>query len=397
MATPEVVVEYAINGAPQPDVQLTREEMCYWYSGILSGNTSAGDLITFRVKATDNAESANISYLPMVGEVYCPVADKGESIGIVNLSKRPYTAPYLLDALGDLGIPHHYYRDWPEDFRAHDIWFICLGVFAYNHILSADETTEILSALQAGKSIYLEGGDTWCYDPEMYRLGNWFGVDPYLRGWGIDKVWGVSGTFLDGLYLDYGDEFEDICIDRIKAVPPAEFLFQTFPGSDNAVAVFYDAGDYRTIASSFPLGGLIDGDWPNIRKEVLIRYLEFLGVDLNIQLMALAEAHQGTTVPIRLESDPDDEYLLLASLAENYLPCPFGVCRLSLDYLFFLEKGVIPPSGWVRYDLPIPRNDALLGLEVHLQAVTGEKVIPPQDAQLTNREILTIEEPSTSQ
>jgi len=75
MATPEVCVEYSINGAPQPDVQLTREKMCYWYSGIPGGNVTAGDLIRYRVKATDNADSPNLSFLPLLGEAYCPVAD----------------------------------------------------------------------------------------------------------------------------------------------------------------------------------------------------------------------------------------------------------------------------------------------------------------------------------
>jgi hypothetical protein len=389
MATPEVRVEYAINGVPQPDVQLTREEMCYWYSGTLGGNASAGDLITYRVKATDNADSANLSYLPMLGEVYCPVAGPGKSVGVVNLSLYPYTAPFLLDTLGDLGIPHHYYRDWPADFREHDVWFICLGVFAENHVLSTDEANDIVTALQAGKCIYLEGGDTWCYDPEKNKVGPWFGVDEKSRGWEVNKVVGASGTLLDGLDLDYAEEVEDICIDRINAISPAEVLLKSNSSQGKGVAVIYDAGDYRAIASSVPLGGLVDGDWPDIRKEILIRYLEFFGIG-GIQLMATAAAHQGTTVPVRLEGKPGDECLLLASLAENYLPCAYGVCRLSIKYLLMMGKGVMPPSARMVFELHIPRDETLLGLEIHLQALMGTKVMPPQDAQFTNREILTI-------
>ncbi len=387
MATPEVRVEYAINGVPQPDVQLTREDMCYWYSGPLGGKTSAGDLITYRVKATDNAVSANLSYLPMLGEVYCPVAGPGESVGIVNRSPRPYTAPFLLDTLGDLGIPHHYYRDWPADFGEHDVWFICLGVFPYNHILSTAEASDIVTALKAGRCIYLEGGDTWCYDPEKDKLKPWFGVNEISRGWSVDDVKGAACSILDGLSLKYADETEDLCIDRFSEVPPAEPLLRV--EYIHAVAVINDPGRYRTIASSIPLGSLSDGEWPDIRKEILVRYLKFFGIG-GIQLMATSAACQGKTVPVRLRGTPGDEYLLLASLAENYLPCAYGVCRLSFDHLFVLAQGVIPPTTIVEYELPIPRNGAFLGLEVHLQGLTGKKVMPPQDAQFTNREILTV-------
>ena len=93
-----------------------------------------------------------------------------------------------------------------------------------------------------------------------------------------------------------------------------------------------------------------------------------------------------------LRGTPGDEYLLMASLAEDYLPGTHGVCRLSLAHLFILGQGVVPSSGLVEYGLPIPRNDALLGLEIHLQALTGEKLTPPQDAQFTNREILILVE-----
>jgi len=389
MATPEVCVEYAINGAPQPDVQLTREELCYWYSGTLGGNASVGDLITYRVKATDNADSENISYLPTLGEAYCPVAGPEESVGIVNLSLRPYTAPFILDTLGDLGVPHHYYRDWPMDFSEHDVWFICLGVFADNHILSANEANDIVTALKAGKYIYLEGGDTWCYDKEKNTLGPWFGVQEVKRGFTVDSVEGKWGSILQGFDLDYADEVEDICIDRIKAIPPAKVILKSDPNPGEGVTVIYQAGGYRTIASSIPLGGLVDGDWPDNRKEILIRYLEFFGID-GIQLMATAAARQGAVVPVRIEGEPRDEYMLLASLAEDYLPCAYGVCRLSPSYLFILGMGVMPSSCAVEYEFLIPRDKAFIGLEAHLQVLTGKSLFPPQGVTFTNREILTI-------
>jgi hypothetical protein len=63
-----------------------------------------------------------------------------------------------------------------------------------------------------------------------------------------------------------------------------------------------------------------------------------------------------------------------------------------MPYLFTLHQGVIPPSGSAVVSLPIPRNENYVGLEVHLQAVIGEKLSPPKEIRLTNRDILTLVE-----
>jgi len=385
MATPEVSVEYSINGVPQADTELTREELCYWYSGFLGGNASAGDLVTYRIKGMDNADSAHTSYLPMMGEIYCPVAAPEECVAVVNLCGRPYTAPFLLDALGDLGIPCVSYTEWPADFDEHDVWFICLGVFADNHVLTPNEASDIVAALQAGKNICLEGGDTWCYDPEKDTLNPWFGVQEISRGPSTSYIIGASGSIMDGLNMFFTGE--NGVMDVISNTRPAEMLFDS--PSDKGRAVLLDAGGYRTIASSFSLGGLLDKEWPSIRKEVLIRYLGFLGVD-EIQLTAaVGAALHGTRVPVRLEAEPGHEYIVFASLTENYLATGFGVFRLGFSHLFNVGQGVVPPSGLVELNLLIPHNNDFVGLEIHLQAVTGETLAPAK-ANLTNREILTV-------
>lgn len=387
MATPEVYVEYAINGTPQPAATLDREEMCYWYSGSMGDNTSTGDVISYQLKATDNAESPNIATLPLVGKYYCPVTEPADCVGIVDLSPRPFTGPFLHEALGTMDIPHAYYKEWPADLSAHDVWFICLGVFADNHILSVNEASDIVAALQAGKYIYLEGGDTWCHDPEKETLKPWFGVAEFSRGWLVNHVNGTTGGFLEGMWLPHAAEAEDICINRMQPVAPAQKVMGCH--GHYGVVISHDAGSYRTIAASVPLASLEDQTWLNVRNEILLRYLEFFGKS-RPQLQAWAPAHQAEVVPMRLEATPGDEYLLVMSLTENYLPSKFGVCRLGLEYLFFLFQGVVPSTGVEMFYLPIPRTEGIEGLELHFQVLTGTHVLPPENAQFTNREILTV-------
>ena len=387
MATPEVCVEYAINGVLQPDVLLSREELCYWYDGELAGAVSAGDLVTYRIVGTDKAASANSAALPVLGQVHCPVVASEEAVGIVNLSSRSYTAPFLREALGGLGVPHHYYAEWPADLDRHDVWFIILGTFAFNHILTSSQADEIVAALRAGKSIYLEGGDTWCYDPEKDALQPWFGVQAIKRGGSLPAVTGVAGSIMDGIQLGYGRECEQICIDRIANLSPAELLFHD--NKSKGLAVLYDAGGYRAIASGFPLGGLSDEAWPESRKEILLRYLEFFGVR-RARLMATASASPGARVPVRIEGAPGSSYVLLASWAEDHTQVPgLGLLRLARSDFFIVDRGKFLASGSVEVPLSIPSDPTLVGRELHLQAVAGP-VIAPGQAALTNRDILTI-------
>ena len=381
MATPEVWLEYELNGVPQAPETLPREEQCYWYSGAPSVLAGAGDLLTYRIGATDNATSPHTSYLPKVGRVYCPVDDSTE-VAVVNLCSRPYTAPFLVESLGELGVPYTAYESWPTDWSAHEIWFICLGVFADNHVLSTSEANDITGALRGGARIYLEGGDTWCYDPERVTLNPWFGVNDHARGPGPNKIDGTSGSAMDGLSLIYVSE--NLFVDRISAVAPASAIFDN-GSATHGRAVWQDwGGRYRTIASTFALGGLLDTEWPNTRKEILARYLEFLGA-ADIELVAGRAGHLGSTVPIRLEGQPGESYVLLASLGDYWSEVP-GVGTLRLDPIHTerLEIGVIPASGVVEHSLRMPIDEAYLGYQVHLQALTG--------STLTNRDVVTIVE-----
>ncbi|MHC4945442.1 MAG: agmatine deiminase family protein [Planctomycetota bacterium] len=382
MATPEVYVEYSINGVPQADVSLTREALCYWYSGTLEGTAYAGDVVSYRVHATDSAASPNNATMPPLGKYFCPLSGPG-SVAVVNLCGRPYTAPFLLDALGDLGVPHHYYSSWPTDWSEHDVWFICLGVFADNYVLSAGEANDIVSALQNGKHIYLEGGNTWSDDPEKDTLGAVFSVKGLINWESMNQVTGIAGSLMDGLDLKYVGE--DLQMDVIKPLSPAEKLFECTGGKCRTV--IYDAGGYRTVASTFALGGLLDGDWPSTRKEILVRYLEFFGV--KVDLYTGMEARMAQPLSLNIKGASGEIYLLLGSLAENHVKTGYGTFRLDQDYLFYFWHGVIPSSGIEELSLYIPQIPEYAGFEVHLQAVKG-KALTPSQSKLTNREILTL-------
>ena len=382
MATPEVILEYRINGVPQPDRPLTRESLCWWYNETLAGQVKAGDVIDYRLRAHDGAAIPNETILPPVGRYLCPVAGKAP-VGVVNRCGRPYTEPFLVDALGDLGLSYHVHETWPADFSVHDTWFILLGVFADNHVLTAGEAQDLVDAMKAGKNIYLEGGNTWCNDPERYVICPWFGVTERIKSKGLKLLEGTPGSIMDGLKLSYASE--DLKMDVIAAVPPAFRVLES--ATSLARAVFHDGGTYRSIAATFALGGLLDREGERTRKEILVRYLELLGHE--IDLHAMTEARMEQVMPVILKGDPGESYILFGSLAEDYQATGFGPFRLDPGHLFVLAQGVIPASGVEEIRFRVPLAPHLDGYEAHLQAVVG-KVFKPSQARLTNRDIVKL-------
>jgi hypothetical protein len=386
MYTPEVTVEYSINGVPQADATLTREYKCYWYSGVLGGTVSPGDVVKYKVVASDNAVSGpNTTSLPKLGEVYCPVAGPG-SVAIVDMSRRPFTGPFLEESLGKLGVPYMRYTTWPTDWDEHDQWFILLGVFADNHQLSEEQANDIIGALQNGKNIYMEGGEAWCFDPQKNLLNLWFAVQEIKNGGDLQGVFGQNGSIMDGLDLAYRGTCASI--DEIEPVRPDGSNLFLSSGSKVRM-VLNEAGTYKTIASTFALGGLRDGQFPSTKIEVLVRILDVLGVD--IDLYAGSVARMGYNVPIRIKGSAGDAYLLLGSLADNFMSTAYGDFRLNQDYLFYIWQGVIPGSGVEEINIRAPRLPEYAGYEVHLQAAVGAELKVGQ-AELTNREILTLVE-----
>jgi hypothetical protein len=76
---------------------------------------------------------------------------------------------------------------------------------------------------------------------------------------------------------------------------------------------------------------------------------------------------------------------LAASPGAASIPLPpFGTLQLNPAKLWILAGGVLPASGEVELDVPLGPNPALLGLNVHWQALVGMPL------QFTAREVATV-------
>ena len=196
---------------------------------------------------------------------------------VVDFDGNQNSASYLVDAAEALGLMSEYETSIPAEMDDFASVFVCLGVYPDKYVLSTAEGNHLKDFLEAGGRAYMEGGDTWKYDPQTP-------VHPMFYIMGINDgesdlatITGLSGTFTEGMSFSY--DGDNKFIDRILNEGTAFNIFKNSqPNYYNAIA--YDGGTYRTIGTSFEFGGLTDGAYPSTKQQLMVEYLTFFGIDI---------------------------------------------------------------------------------------------------------------------
>ena len=269
-----VTLEYMINGGPVETVPMepTRDGV---YSADISGSVSIGDTVEYRIIAVDVASTPNTATHPVAGYHVFSIIDQ-IPVFIYDPDPTSLTGTFIGQWLDALGITYEKDSLLPESCSCYRTIFVCLGIFPNNHQLTASEGQALAQFLDDGGRLYMEGGDTWAYDPAT-AVHSYFNIDGLLDGSGdAGPIEGASGTFTEGMSFAY--QGENSYIDHLAPVGSAFAIFlETSPSYINGVA--YDGGAYRTVGTSFELGGLVDGTSPSTKDELLEEILEFFGVD----------------------------------------------------------------------------------------------------------------------
>ena len=172
---------------------------------------------------------------------------------VIDVDGNNNSADIMMDCFDDLSVGADMVEGWPDDMGLYSSIFVCLGIYPDNHVLTSAQGQELTNFLNNGGRVYMEGGDTWYYDPAtpVHALFNIQGIED--GGGDLSTLLGQSGTFTDGLTFNYSGD--NSYIDRISPTGSAFTIFANqSPAYNNAVA--YDEGNYRTIGASFEFGGL---------------------------------------------------------------------------------------------------------------------------------------------
>ncbi len=140
------------------------------------------------------------------------------------------------------------------------IW-VNLGVSPSNHVLTEAEAIPLVEYLTndfGGSALYLEGADTWAFDPAT-TLHPLFSIDGFFDGLNdLDTITGQNVGTVDFSFVSMPYGGENSFIDELAPLPPAVSLLTNGPFAIYDVAIYREAANYRTVGASFEFGGLFN-------------------------------------------------------------------------------------------------------------------------------------------
>ena len=247
------------------------------FSITANANTPVGHIaiLNFNIEA-DLGLTGSGAYNAIIGQI--PVL-------ILNLDGNNNTATAMDAALNVLGVSHETVTSFPDDLNIYSTIFVCLGVYSQNHVLSLGEGQELADYMNAGGSVYMEGGDTWAFDSQTaaHAMFNINGEDDGTND--MSTVAGQPGTFTEGMSFSY--DGTNSYMDHLSPIGSA-FLILENQSPVYGTGVAYDAVTYKTIGTSHEFGGLTDGSSPSTKEELMSKYLEFFGIGASMQALFTA-------------------------------------------------------------------------------------------------------------
>jgi len=200
---------------------------------------------------------------------------------IWELDPTPISGSAIETGLREIGyIDEIYTGDYAGKYLPNtnvDAVFVCLGIYSNNHVLSSGEGQILKDYLDAGGNVYMEGGDTWYYDTQT-PVHPMFKIHATSDGSGdLYRVVGQQGTVFEPFQFQYGGE--NAYMDHIEAEPLGQRILVN-PGTETGIGVASSETAYKTVGTSFELGGLEDGTGTSTKRELLRRISEIFGLAL---------------------------------------------------------------------------------------------------------------------
>ena len=235
-----------------------------------SVDAPSGHLAAFVLSATD-ADGEMISTFDIpIGKFHYLVWDPTPDTS---------SGPTIGSLLAGMGFSGAYVQRLPVDRldQYQSVW-VSLGIYSNNFVIGADspEALAIVDYLDGGGCVYMEGGDTWYYDPLIggHSFGTTFGLSAVEDGTSdCGPVRGRDGTFAKGMNFRYVGENE--WIDHLTTAAPGALLVLENELPVYGLGVSYDSGTYRTFGASYELAGLENAADPSTQAYLALSIMEF--------------------------------------------------------------------------------------------------------------------------
>ncbi len=197
---------------------------------------------------------------------------------IVDLDGNKNSGDTIKAAVTQLGLFSEKMNGFPDNLSLYSSVFVCLGVYNHNYTLTQAQGQLLADYLNAGGRLYMEGGDTWFYDPAT-PVHEMFGIIGVADGSGdLSTISGDENSFCAGLSFQYNGD--NNWIDRLEPTNGAKVVFTNQPPEYHC-AISRIGNGYKTIGSSFEFGG-VNPD--STRLEVMQKYLEYFDITMPASL-----------------------------------------------------------------------------------------------------------------
>lgn len=256
--------EITINSTSQSFENIAGEQIVYKnYNISADANITNGSIANFELNITADKEiSSSKNFYTFIGKAY---------ILIIDLDKNNNSAPVIQETIAKLGLGSEYTKVFPDNFDDYNTVFLSLGVLWDNNKLTSNQGQILSDFLDNGGNLYLEGGNAWDNNTPVHSK---FNINNFSSGIDVLSVNGISQSLAQDMNFVYsGDK---LFIEEIQAVEPAISLLEN--QNSYSCVVAYDQGTYKTIGSTIEFGGLVNGCFPSVRKNLMAKYLEFFGV-----------------------------------------------------------------------------------------------------------------------
>ncbi|MBN1355463.1 hypothetical protein JXA40_04225 [bacterium] len=265
-----VKVTTMINSGTPVDLDMTQGTDGAWIA-VLTGTVMVGDVVSYRIAATDTAGSPNTAYHPASGYHEITVIDMLDAI-VIDLDQNHNSGPALQTALQNLDLHVDYFTGIPKYPELYGSLWICLGTAPDNTQLGFDPCMKFYEYTLEGGYVYLEGGNAWAND-QRYPFQLQFSIGSEGSGSAdTGTIVGTAGTFASGMSFEYAGDNNNM--DRLKVKAGAfEFLRNADPSYVNGIA--RETATFRTIGTSFEFGGLQDGSGTSTKDNLAREYALF--------------------------------------------------------------------------------------------------------------------------
>ena len=262
--------------ASDPLIIINSDPMAY--GNLIPGNTSEQTFSVTIDEATPEGFTAEFAItLNGIGGIngigsFSAVVGRFTAL-ILDLDPSNYSGPGIFETFNNMEVYTEYATSFPEDLELYENIFVCLGLHFTNYELTQAEGQKLKDFLLSGGNIWMEGRVTWKDDQPtpVHEMFNIEVEDQYM--YAIQDILGIPGTFSEGLSFTY-DGNNPVNDYEILPVYPAVSVF-TIQDPFYGCGVANNAGDYRTIGTTFEFGELLDGTSPNTRVELMQKILSW--------------------------------------------------------------------------------------------------------------------------